>query len=306
VDYPSYPAGNDPDLWRHDPRVDRLQTGAWGAVAGVTASVPVVVWWAVGDVSTMPRASIPDYLAGPYHLGATPGQVALIAAAIVLVAGMADLVRRQIRREFGWTAWCFVVLIAAAGALGAFALRGVTAGVGGVNIGGGILAFIGPVLIGGLLVLAVRLPPHTRPVPLAHPMPWTAAAALTTPALLAGFMLLPQPAEPGYPTPNQYASVHIGQTRTTVHKILGGGPESDQSYVFPPPPRGQTCEYYEGPPIEPRGTTALRTGSAISTSSWCPKTAATTRRDGAPLGTRRVRRSCQYSRGRGSCETETE
>src|SRR6266568_2426641 len=104
VDYPSYPAGNDPCLQHHDPRADRLRTGACAAVAGVAASVPVMVWWAVGDVSTMPGASIPDYLVGPYHLGATPGRVALIAAAIVLVAGLADLVRRQIRREFGWTA----------------------------------------------------------------------------------------------------------------------------------------------------------------------------------------------------------
>jgi hypothetical protein len=286
VDYPSYPAGSDADLWHHDRRVDRLRTGAWAAVAGVAVSVPVVVSWAVGDVSTMPRASIPDYLAGPYHLGATPGRVALIAAAIALVAGLADLVRRQFLREFASTAWCYVALIAAAGAMGAFALRGVTAGVGGANIGGGMRAFIGPVLIGGLLVLAVRLPPHTRPVPLAHPMPWTAAAALTTPALLAGFMLLPQSPEPGVPTPSQYASVQLGQTRSAVHKILGGGPESDQSYVFPPAPRGQTCEYYEAPPIEPRGTTALRTGSPTDTRSWCPKTAATTERQGAPPGTR--------------------
>ena len=247
MDYPSYPAGNDLYLQHHDLLVDRLRTGAWAAVAGVAASVPVMVWWAVGDVSTMPRASIPDYLVGPYHLGATPGRVALVAAAIVLVAGLADLVRRHFRREFGWTAWSFVVLIAAAGALGAFALRGVTAGVGGANIGGGMLAFVGPVLIGGLLVLAVRLPPHTRPVPLAHPMVWTAAAALTTPALLAGFMVLPQPPEPAVPRPNQYASVQVGQTRSLVHEILGGGPESDQSYVFSPAPRGESCEYYAGP-----------------------------------------------------------
>jgi hypothetical protein len=248
VDYPSYPAGNDPYLRHHDPRADRLRTGAWAAVVGVAASVPVVVWWAVGDVSTMPRASIPDYLVGPYHLGATPGRVALIAAALVLLGGLADLVRRQIRREFGWTAWCFIALIAAAGAIGAFALRGITAGVGGANIGGGMLAFVGPVLIGGLLVLAVRLPPHTRPVPLAHPMPWTAAAALTTPALLAGLMVLAgTPHDYAVVRPNQYASVQVSQTRSTVHKILGGGPESDQSYVFPSAPRGESCEYYEGP-----------------------------------------------------------
>jgi hypothetical protein len=248
MDYPSYPAGNDPYLQHHDPRADRLRPSAWAAVAGVAASVPVVVWWAVGDVSTMPRASIPDYLVGPYHLGATPGRVALVAAAIVLVAGLADLLRRHFRREFGWTAWWFVGLIAAAGALGAFALRGITAGVGGANIGGGILAFVGPALIGGLLVLAVRLPSHTRPVPLAHPMPWTAAAARTTPALLAGFMVLAAtPHDYAVVRPNQYASVQVGQTRSVVHKILGGGPESDQSYVFPPAPRGQTCEYYEGP-----------------------------------------------------------
>jgi len=163
VDYPSYPAGNDLYLQHHYLLVDRLRTGAWAAVAGVAASVPVMVWWAVGDVSTTPRASIPDYLAGPYHLGATPGRVALLAAATVLVAGLVDLVRRQFRREFGWTGWFFVGLIAAAGALGAFALRGVTAGVGGANIGGGMLAFVGPVLIGGLasvagLTVALGLP----------------------------------------------------------------------------------------------------------------------------------------------------
>ena len=217
---------------------------------------------------------------------ATPGRVALIAAAIVLVAGLADLVRRQIRREFGWTAWCFVGLIAAAGALGAFALRGVTAGVGGANIGGGMLAFVGPVLIGGLLVLAVRLPPYTRPVPLAHPMVWTAAAALMTPALLAGFMLLRN--HPSRRSP--------GRTSTPACRSARPAPRCTRSSAVAPSRTSPTCSRQrlaarpasttKAPPIEPPATTTRTTGSATGTRSWCPKTAATTERQGAPPGTR--------------------
>jgi hypothetical protein len=142
---------------------DGKRPSAFLTVAGVAASVPVLVWWAIGDVSAVSGPD-GDYLYGPYDIGVAPGRVALVVAAVALVVTVTDLLRRQRHGEFGWAAWSFVACIAVAGALGAAAWRLATAGVDGANIGGGGAVLLGPLVIGGLLVIAMWLPDDARPV----------------------------------------------------------------------------------------------------------------------------------------------
>ncbi len=200
-----------------DPHLDRVRAGAWASVAGVAASVPVLVWWAVGDVSTGP-----DYQVGFYEIGATLGWIALLAAAVVLPVALADLARRQARGQFGWAGWVFILLVAAAGALAAFGWRVITAGVDGANIGGDGAALLGPVQVAGLLLLAGWLRPRFRPVRLARPLWAVSAAALAVALYVALGFTMGHTRKLAVPSEGQYAQVQVGQTRSAVHTILGG------------------------------------------------------------------------------------
>ena len=225
-----------------DPHLDRVRAGTWAAVAGVAASVPVLVWWAVGDVSTGP-----DYQVGFYEIGATLGRIALLAAAVVLPVALADLARRQARGQFGWAGWVFILLVAAAGALAAFGWRVITAGGDGANIGGDGAALLGPVQVAGLLLLAGWLRPRFRPVPLARLVWAVGAAALAVALYVALGFTMGHTRKLAVPSEGQYAQVQVGQTRSVVHTILGGPAQAYDAVKFPEPsPPGQRCEYYVG------------------------------------------------------------
>ena len=245
-----------------DPHLDRVRAGAWAAVAGVAASVPVLVWWAVGDVSAGP-----DYQVGFYEIGATLGRIALLAAAVVLPVALADLARRQARGQFGWTGWVFILLVAAAGALAAFGWRVITAGVDGANIGGDGAALLGPVQVAGLLLLAGWLRPRFRPVPLARPLWAVGAAALAVALYVALGFTMGHTRKLAVPSEGQYALVQVGQTRPAVHTILGGPAQAYDSVAFPrPSPPGQRCEYYLA---FPDAATTTKTGAQVVTYQFC-------------------------------------
>jgi uncharacterized membrane protein YfcA len=116
---------------------------------GLVLVTPVVTWWAVGDLSE--DVTDPDYLFHPLPLG--PGAELAIGLAATVVALGAVVVlavaarRRQVDRR--WLAVLGPLL--AAGALCGFGWRILTAGVGGANIGGGMVLLFGPWIVLGLV-----------------------------------------------------------------------------------------------------------------------------------------------------------
>jgi hypothetical protein len=214
------------------------------AVGGIAASVPVLVWWAIGDVSSRHDAA-GYFLVGPYQIGAVWGRVALWIAAVVLPVAVIDLIRRQRRGDFRWTGWVMIAWLAAAGALGAAGWRTITAGVDGANIGGDGAILLGPPAVTAFVMVAIWLPDKNQPVPIRRRAAWTAAAAALGAALFAvAYNLGPVVQDSGLITRQQYDSVHLGQTRSEIHRNLGG-PESEESGLFfDPIPRGVKCEYY--------------------------------------------------------------
>ena len=122
------------------------------ALALLVVLVPVVAWWTVGDVSEDLRH--PDHLFQPLSLSpAAETVIGVAASALALVAGiLAGIGARsgEVRpREL-----LGAVPLVAAGAFLGLSHRVLTAGVGGANIGGGMVLLFGPVVLGALLLLA--------------------------------------------------------------------------------------------------------------------------------------------------------
>jgi hypothetical protein len=167
--------------------------------------------------------------------------------------------------------WAVAVILAGAGSVGASGWRVLTAGVVGANIGGGLVLLWGPLVIAGLLVVAVRFAvtagqesaPSGRRAGRRQARKWagllTRAALLVAPALYAVEYALTQyqytvPQHDdmvGLITPRQYADVRPGQTQAAVQKRLGpklldldfkGFPPQAVPH-FPPTP-GLVCDHY--------------------------------------------------------------
>lgn len=109
-------------------------------------AVPVA-WWLVGDLSSNVESGTPlDRLAGPWEIPSGVGIAALVLAA-GCVGALGWCLRAGLDRR-----WCAVIAVFVLIGTGVgFALRVVTAGVIGANIGAGLLAFVG----GPLAVIAV-------------------------------------------------------------------------------------------------------------------------------------------------------
>jgi hypothetical protein len=225
-----------------DPVTER---SSWLATAGIAFATPFLVWFAIGDVSFRGSGGVGlFYEWGPYQVGPESGYVLVGVAGVILAAGVALLVLRTREGEVDRRLWWVAVVLAAAGSLGAAAWRVMTAGVVGANIGGGMVLLVGPVLIAGLLVLAVRLAGgggqrlrRTRLL--------TLVAVLVAPALYSGlFALRWYDASAGVITARQYADVRIGQARSAVHDTLGRE-GADLTYIFfEPPAPGLRCDFY--------------------------------------------------------------
>jgi hypothetical protein len=226
------------------PKRPPRRSGAFLAVAGIAASMPVLVWWAIGDLSSRHDAA-GYFLVGPYDVGATWGRVALWIAAVVLPVAVIDLVRRQRRGDFGWAGWVMIAWIVAADALGAAGWRTITAGVDGANIGGDGAILLGPPVITAFVMVAIWLPDNRQPAPIRRRGVWTTTAAALGVALFAVvYNLGPVEQDSGLVSRQQYDSVHVGQTRSEIHRNLGR-PESEESGLFfDPIPHGVKCEYY--------------------------------------------------------------
>jgi len=231
----------------------------WFPILGIAAATPFLVWFAMGDVDTGD-----SYEFGPYHVGPSSGYYVPAVAALVALVGFGVLVARTRRGVVSWWWWAVVAALVGAGSVAGFGWRVATAGSGGANIGGGFAVLVGPPLIAGLLVLAVRLalvadrasfPPQERQAP-RFALGWarllTVAALLVAPALFAMENALaqyqrtlpPRDDSVGLITDRQYALVRFGQTRTEVHLKLGRELPDFTKGAFPAAPPGLLCDDY--------------------------------------------------------------
>lgn len=109
-------------------------------------AVPVLVWWAVGDLSSV-GADL-DYIVRPPALDPRLAVSAVVMAAVAILTAMLVLVRRggAVRSDRRW--WLVITpLLAVAAGLG-LAGRVFTAGGYGANIGAGLFLILGvPLLV---------------------------------------------------------------------------------------------------------------------------------------------------------------
>jgi hypothetical protein len=253
-----------------DDRSKERRASLWLPTLGIALATPFLVWFAVGDVSFGGPGRLGNFHElGPYTVGPESGYVVGGVAAVVALVAFAVLVLRTREGAVNWWWWAAVVILAGAGSVGAIGWRVATAGVVGANIGGGFALILGPLMIAGLLVLAVWLAyvagqesaRSGKGSGRRHALRWawllTVAALLVAPGLYAveGALFryeraLSKPSDvgPGLISPRQYADVRSGQTQAAVQKTLW--PEFsgwDDEYFprhYPTPTAGLVCDDY--------------------------------------------------------------
>jgi hypothetical protein len=230
----------------NDDPVKGRRGSLWLPMAGIAVATPFLVWFVIGDVSFRGSGGIGlDYEYGPYQVGPESGYVVGGLAALVAAAAVAALVIYTRQRIANRRSWTIVGALAMAGAVGAGGWRIMTAGVTEANIGGGFVLLIGPVLIAGLLVGAVRIAEGGGRLGAERSQLLTRAAVLVVPALYAGLFALGRyDAAAGFITARQYADVHIGQTRSAVHQRLGREGADLTHILFQPAMAGVLCDFY--------------------------------------------------------------
>lgn len=231
----------------NDDPVKQGHPSAWLCTAGIALATPFLVWFAIGDLSFPGTGGLfLDYGYGPYQVGPESGYVVGGAAAVVAAVSIADLVFRTRQGIADRWSWAVVAALVVAGALAAAGWRTMTAGGRGANIGGGLVLLFGPVLLAGLLALAVSLAGGGGRQRLRRTGPLTLAAALVAPALYVGlFALTLYDDAAGFITPGQYAVVGIGQTRSEVHERLGRKGGDLTNLFFQPAAPGLLCDFYK-------------------------------------------------------------
>jgi hypothetical protein len=224
-----------------DPLKERAS--AWLPTWGIALATPFLVWFAIGDLSS--RGGLPvwhEY--GPYNMGPESGNVVVGVAIVVALAAVGVLAIRARRGVVDWRSWAVVALLAGVGSLAAAGWRVLTAGVPGLTPARFVMETTVPVLIAGLLVLAVWLASGGGRQPLRRGRSLTMAAGVVVLVLLNGhslFML--RDTDRGLITARQYAGVRIGEPRSVLHNRLGREASPDFN-VFPPVAAGLQCDYY--------------------------------------------------------------
>jgi hypothetical protein len=132
------------------------------AAIALILATPVATWSLTGDLSE--PISDPDYLIRPLVLPRAVEIVLLVISGAVVVGATAYLVyqRRTRRMDRKWVPP--IVLLVVAGVVVGSGWRVLTAGVGGANIGGGMVILFGGPFVLALVIAAAwsaTLPPRT-------------------------------------------------------------------------------------------------------------------------------------------------
>ena len=124
--------------------------------AGLVVAVPIMTWWAVGDLSPQVAGTL-TYDLGPYTMDPVLERALGLSALAVTLLCLAILVRATARHRLAAMWWAALTPAVLAGVAAALAWRAATAGFVGATIGGGIFALIGGGCLAGLLLAAGAL-----------------------------------------------------------------------------------------------------------------------------------------------------
>lgn len=115
---------------------------------------PVLTWWLVGDLSTVPARAGRDYAVRPWDISAGTARAMGTASLVMAIAALVVLgwaTRRRLLRAQWWTV---LIPLLAAGVMTGAGWRVMTAGVIGANIGAGFVVIFGGPLVATLLLWA--------------------------------------------------------------------------------------------------------------------------------------------------------
>lgn len=167
----------------------RRRVSLWLPTAGIALSTPFLVWFGIGDLSSRGRFPLWHEF-GPYDVGPESGYVVGGVTAVVALAASGVLVIRSRQGVVDWRLWAVVAALAGAGSLAAAGWRVLTAGVRGHSPAGLVMGIVVPVLVAGLLVVAVWLAGGGGRQPLRRTWSLTLAAVLVAPLLFTVRLLL--------------------------------------------------------------------------------------------------------------------
>ena len=126
-------------------------------LAGATLllAVPVMTWWLVGDLSTVPLSSDPDYFIRPFRISPALERVLGWGSVLVAIVAALLLTWASLRKGLDPRWWSVLGPLLLIGVLVGFGWRVFTAGVIGANIGAGLVTFFAGPVIAVLLAWAV-------------------------------------------------------------------------------------------------------------------------------------------------------
>ena len=124
------------------------------AATALVVALPPALYWVVGDQAES-GITDPDYLWEPPAWPEGTVRAVGALAVSVAVAGALGLAHLRRRSALPPAVLPVTALLGVAGATVALGYRVVTAGVGGANIGGGLVLLFGPPFVLGLVVAAI-------------------------------------------------------------------------------------------------------------------------------------------------------
>jgi hypothetical protein len=139
------------------------RNGALGGVAvgrGTGARDTRRAWWLVGDQSTVPASSDPDYAFRPWPISPAAARAAGIGSLTIAATATGLLGWATARRLLDVRWWAVLVPLTAAGFIAGAGWRVMTAGVIGANIGAGFVVLLGGPIVLGLLIWACGFSVH--------------------------------------------------------------------------------------------------------------------------------------------------
>lgn len=157
----------------------RRPTVPYWAAAGATAGMVVIAWWASGV-----NGDAGDYyLTGPYRI---PLPLEYVVGGAAVALGLAGLIASvRIGRATRGISRATTVLLVVTAMMAAGLWRVMTLGGMGANIGGGVAALVGPVLIAGGLFLALCAERKSGGISTRSFVVWSVLAWISAPILIA-------------------------------------------------------------------------------------------------------------------------